>query len=182
MKTLKKLLICSALAMPAMLSTQAIAAQCDDFTNQEFRKLRSKESVNLCEFSGKPLLIVNTASNCGFTPQFEQLEALHKEYKDQGLVVVGFPSDSFNQEENEEKDTAEVCFINYGVTFNMMATSDVRGSDANPIFKHLAEETSSPSWNFNKYLVSKDRKTITKFGSRVSPNSDELKQAVEKAL
>jgi glutathione peroxidase len=181
MKRLKNIVLTSLLA-PSLFAFSVSAAECNDFTNQDVRKLRSKESINLCQFKDKPLLIVNTASNCGFTPQFEQLEALHKEYKEQGLVVLGFPSDSFFQEENDEKDTAEMCFINYGVTFNMMATSDVKGSDANPLFKHLADKTRSPSWNFNKYLVSKDRQTITHFGSRVKPQSDELKQAIEKAL
>ncbi len=181
MKLFKKLLLTS-VVVPSLMAFSAVASECNDFTNQELRKLRSKETINLCEFKDKPLLIVNTASNCGFTPQFEQLEALHKEYKDKGLVVLGFPSDSFFQEENDEKDTADMCFINYGVTFNMMATSDVKGSDANPIFKHLAEKTRSPSWNFNKYLVSKDRQTVTHFGSRVKPQSDELKAAIDKAL
>ncbi|WP_105173080.1 glutathione peroxidase [Pseudoalteromonas sp. T1lg24] len=181
MKRLKNIVLTSLLA-PSLFAFSVSATECNDFTNQDVRKLRSKESINLCQFKDKPLLIVNTASNCGFTPQFEQLEALHKEYKEQGLVVLGFPSDSFFQEENDEKDTAEMCFINYGVTFNMMATSDVKGSDANPIFKHLADKTRSPSWNFNKYLVSKDRQTITHFGSRVKPQSEELKQAIEKAL
>ena len=181
MKRLKNIVLTSLLA-PSLFAFSVSATECNDFTNQDVRKLRSKESINLCQFKDKPLLIVNTASNCGFTPQFEQLEALHKEYKEQGLVVLGFPSDSFFQEVNDEKDTAEMCFINYGVTFNMMATSDVKGSDANPIFKHLADKTRSPSWNFNKYLVSKDRQTITHFGSRVKPQSDELKQAIEKAL
>lgn len=164
------------------ISGVANASQCDDFTNVEVRKLRSDQSINLCEFKDKPLLIINTASNCGFTPQFEQLESVHQKYKDQGLVVLGFPSDSFWQEENDEKDTADICFINYGVTFNMFSTSDVKGSDANPIFKHLAAQTKKPSWNFNKYLVSKDRKTVTHFGSRVKPQSDELTKAIEAAL
>ena len=155
------------------------SSQCDDFTNVTMRKLRSKESINFCEFKNKPLLIVNTASNCGFTGQFEGLEALHKEYKDQGLVVLGFPSDDFFQEEDDEKDTAKVCFINYGVTFNMLATSAVRGSDANPIFKHLNEVTSSPNWNFYKYLVSADRKTVQRFNSKTKPQSQTLRDAVE---
>ncbi|KTG19268.1 glutathione peroxidase [Pseudoalteromonas sp. XI10] len=157
-------------------------SQCDDFTNVTMRKLRSKESINFCEFKDKPLLIVNTASNCGFTGQFEGLEAIHKEYKDQGLVVLGFPSDDFFQEEDDEKDTAKVCFINYGVTFNMLATSAVRGSDANPIFKHLNEATSSPNWNFYKYLVSADRKTVQRFNSKTKPQSQTLRDAIEAEL
>lgn len=158
------------------------SSQCDDFTNVTMRKLRSKESINFCEFKNKPLLIVNTASNCGFTGQFEGLEALHKEYKDQGLVVLGFPSDDFFQEEDDEKDTAKVCFINYGVTFNMLATSAVRGSDANPIFKHLNEVISSPNWNFYKYLVSADRKTVQRFNSKTKPQSQTLRDAIEAEL
>ena len=162
--------------------TAKASIQCDDFTNVTMRKLRSKESINFCEFKDKPLLIVNTASNCGFTGQFEGLEAIHKEYKDQGLVVLGFPSDDFFQEEDDEKDTAKVCFINYGVTFNMLATSAVRGSDANPIFKHLNEATSSPNWNFYKYLVSADRKTVQRFNSKTKPQSQTLRDAIEAEL
>lgn len=156
--------------------------QCEDFTNVEFRKLRSKESLNLCQFKNRPLLIVNTASNCGFTSQFEGLEKVHQQYKDKGLVVLGFPSDDFFQEENDEKDIAKVCFINYGVTFNMFAASEVRGSDANPLFKHLNAHTSSPNWNFYKYLVSADRKTIKRFNSKVTPTSKELIDAIENTL
>ena len=162
--------------------TAKASSQCDDFTNVTMRKLRSKESINFCEFKGKPLLIVNTASNCGFTGQFEGLETIHKEYKDQGLVVLGFPSDDFFQEEDDEKDTAKVCFINYGVTFNMLATSAVRGSDVNPIFKHLNEATSSPNWNFYKYLVSADRKTVQRFNSKTKPQSQTLRDAIEAEL
>ncbi|MBB1385624.1 glutathione peroxidase [Pseudoalteromonas sp. SG45-5] len=155
---------------------------CTDFTNVDIRKLRSEESINLCQFKNKPLLIVNTASNCGFTPQFKDLEALYQQYKEQGLVVLGFPSDDFFQEENDEKDTAKVCFINYGVTFPMFATSEVRGSNANPIFNHLNAQTSSPNWNFYKYLVSADRKKILRFNSKMLPNSEPMISAIETVL
>ncbi|WP_024599304.1 glutathione peroxidase [Pseudoalteromonas sp. TAE56] len=158
---------------------QTSTQDCQDFTNVDIRKLRSKESINLCQFKNKPLLIVNTASNCGFTPQFKGLEALYQQYKDQGLVVLGFPSDDFFQEEDNEKETAKVCFVNYGVTFPMFATSKVRGSEANPIFKYLNEQTSSPNWNFYKYLVSADRKTILRFNSKVAPNSEQMITAIE---
>ncbi|WP_273048763.1 glutathione peroxidase [Pseudoalteromonas sp.] len=155
---------------------------CTDFTNVDIRKLRSEESINLCQFKNKPLLIVNTASNCGFTPQFKDLETLYQQYKEQGLVVLGFPSDDFFQEENDEKDTAKVCFINYGVTFPMFATSEVRGSNANPIFNHLNAQTRSPNWNFYKYLVSADRKTILRFNSKMLPNSEQMISAIETVL
>ncbi|GAA66007.1 MULTISPECIES: glutathione peroxidase [Pseudoalteromonas] len=160
------------------ISTQ----DCQDFTNVDIRKLRSKESINLCQFKNKPLLIVNTASNCGFTYQFKGLEALYQQYKEQGLVVLGFPSDDFFQEEDNEKETAKVCFVNYGVTFPMFATSKVRGSEANPIFKYLNEQTSSPNWNFYKYLVSADRKTVLRFNSKVAPNSEQMITAIETAF
>jgi glutathione peroxidase len=166
----------------SLFSVEVQAETCDDFTNVSMRKLHSEESVNFCEFKDKPLLIVNTASNCGFTDQFKDLEALHKKYKDQGLVVIGFPSDDFFQEENDEADTAEVCFVNYGVTFTMLATTTVRGDDANPIFKHLNAQTSSPNWNFYKYLVSADRKTVQRFNSRTKPLSANLTQAIENSL
>ncbi|MBE0421578.1 glutathione peroxidase [Pseudoalteromonas nigrifaciens] len=183
------LLALMALLLPALAQAQSTAEQpikkqnnCQDFTNVTLRKLRSKEFVNLCQFENQPLLIVNTASNCGFTPQFAGLEAVYNKYKDQGLVVLGFPSDDFFQEENNEQDTAKVCFVNYGVTFTMFATSAVRGSDANPIFKHLNSQTSSPNWNFYKYLVSADRKTITRFNSKVAPESEKLTAAIEATL
>ncbi|MDN3381720.1 glutathione peroxidase [Pseudoalteromonas sp. APC 3358] len=160
------------------ISTQ----DCQDFTNVDIRKLRSKESINLCQFKNKPLLIVNTASNCGFTYQFKGLEALYQQYKEQGLVVLGFPSDDFFQEEDNETETAKVCFVNYGVTFPMFATSKVRGSEANPIFKYLNEQTSSPNWNFYKYLVSADRKTVLRFNSKVAPNSEQMITAIETAF
>lgn len=177
------LLVSSTLMAQTQPNNETVNPQaCDDFTNVDIRKLRSKESINLCDYKNKPLLIVNTASNCGFTPQFESLEKLHKTYKDEGLVVLGFPSDDFFQEEDNEKETAKVCFINYGVTFPMFATSEVRGSDANPIFKHLNEQTSSPNWNFYKYLVSADRKTILRFNSKVKPDSEKMIKAVENSL
>ena len=177
------LLVSSTLMAQTQPNNEAVNPQaCDDFTNVDIRKLRSKESINLCDYKNKPLLIVNTASNCGFTPQFESLEKLHKTYKDEGLVILGFPSDDFFQEEDNEKETAKVCFINYGVTFPMFATSEVRGSNANPIFKHLNQQTSSPNWNFYKYLVSADRKTILRFNSKVKPDSEKMIKAVENSL
>ncbi|MDN3379707.1 MULTISPECIES: glutathione peroxidase [unclassified Pseudoalteromonas] len=187
---LKKLILCGAFFSSSLLAhadqikeTNIASEQsCDDFTNVTIRKLRSKESINLCQFKGRPLLIVNTASNCGFTSQFKGLEALYQKYQEQGLVILGFPSDDFFQEEDDEKETAKVCYINYGVTFPMFATSEVRGSDANPIFKYLNEQTSSPNWNFYKYVVSADRSTVQRFNSKTKPNSEKLTKAIEQAI
>jgi glutathione peroxidase len=152
-------------------SANASAASCPDYLNVEARKLHSDDNVNLCELTqGKTVLIVNTASNCGFTSQFEGLEALHKQYKDKGLVVIGFPSDDFFQEEKDEAKTADV------------STSPVRGNDANSVFQHLNEKSTAPKWNFYKYLVSGDGETVTEFSSRVKPDSEELKKAIDKQL
>jgi glutathione peroxidase len=165
------------------LLTAAATAGCPEFLNHDFTKLRSHDTVNLCRLSeGKPLLIVNTASHCGYTPQFKGLEALHRAYSPKGLVVVGFPSDDFHQEAKDADETAEVCFVNYGVTFTMLAASPVRGAAANAVFKELNRRTVEPSWNFNKYLVSADGKSIQHFDSTVTPESDALKKAIESAL
>ena len=136
----------------------------------------------LKDFAGKVLLIVNTASKGGLTPQFEGLEALHQKYRARGLVVVGFPSDDFHQEANDEAETAEVCFVNYGVKFPILAPTPVRGRDANPVFRELARQTREPSWNFNKYLVAADGRVVAQFGSTTGPDSQALANAIEKLL
>lgn len=181
---MKKLLLTSSLLAltSSFLAPSVFANSCPDYLNVEARKLHSDEVVDLCEVTnGKPVLIVNTASNCGFTPQFEALEALHKEYEDD-LVVIGFPSDDFFQEEDDEAKTADVCFVNYGVTFTMVSTSAVRGSDVNSVFAYLGDKTAAPKWNFYKYLVSADGESVQQFNSRVKPDSEELKKAIESVL
>jgi len=159
------------------------SSQCLVFMQHSEKKLHAKELLDLCQLTaGKAMLIVNTASHCGFTPQFTALEALHKEYKEQGLVVIGFPSDDFFQEEDDEKDTADICFVNYGVTFTMLSPVHVYGSEAHPIFKALAEKTTAPKWNFYKYLVSADGKTVKHFNSRVKPDSDIFVNVINEIL
>ena len=168
---MKKSLVVGLIGFAASAAAQA----CPDYLNTEMRKLSSKETINFCDsYSGKPMLIVNTASNCGYTPQFTGLEQLHQNYKDQGLVVVGFSSDDFFQEENDEADAATVCFEKYDVSFPVMATSSVRGRNANPVFKGLGEAQGYPKWNFNKYVVSAEGEVVAHFGSRAGPSSPEL--------
>jgi glutathione peroxidase len=163
--------------------TPAESGDCPAFLNHEFQRLHSSERVNLCSaYGGKPMLIVNTASHCGFTPQFKGLEALHREFGERGLVVLGFPSNDFDQEAASQAETAEVCYRNFGVTFTMVAPSPVKGPDANPVFKELARQSREPGWNFNKYLVRPDGTVAGAFGSRVDPDSPELRTAIEQLL
>jgi glutathione peroxidase len=172
-----------ALAGMLMAAPSTLAADCPAFLDHDFKKLHSSQNINVCkEFAGRPLLIVNTASHCGYTPQFKGLEALHRKYQSRGLVVIGFPSDDFNQEAKSEAKTADVCYVNYGVTFTMLAPSSVTGAKGNPVFLELNRRAGEPSWNFNKYLVSADGKAVRRFDSDVTPDSPELTRAVEKLL
>jgi len=151
--------------------------------DSEMKKLHSSKDIPLCDLTtGKPLLVVNTASHCGFTPQFKQLEAIHQEYKDKGLVVIGFASNSFKQEAKSEEAAADICYVNYGVTFTMVAPSPVRGEEANAVFKWLAEQSKAPRWNFNKYLVSADRSTVKHFGSMTKPSGKKFRAAIDDLL
>lgn len=178
---LSRTMLAAALALGAAHASGE-PAKCPDYLNTELRRLHSQESANLCEFyqAGKPMVIVNTASHCGFTKQFGGLEKLHQKYQDQGLVVLGFPSNSFNQEEKTEEGTARVCYKNYGVTFPMFEHVDVTGENAHPLFAYLAQKTEAPSWNFNKYLIDGDK--VQHYGSRVAPQDSPLEQAVQQAL
>jgi glutathione peroxidase len=161
----------------------ARAAECPAYLNHDFQKLHSSEHVNLCHaFAGKPLLIVNTASHCGYTPQFRGLEELNRKYAPRGLVLVGFPSDDFRQEARDEAETAQVCYKDFGVTFTMLSPLKVLGPSANPVFRELARQTREPGWNFNKYLVRPDGKVLAHFDSDVTPDSEELEAAIGQLL
>ncbi len=176
-----KKLICIATLLAA---SSAANASCPDLLKHMKRKLNSQETVNMCEaYSGKAVLFVNTASKCGFTPQFEGLEALYDNFKDEGLVVVGFPSNDFAQEYSDESKTAEVCELTYGVNFPMFEPISVRGDEADPLYAQLARKTGkSPKWNFNKYLMSKDGTSVTHYGSRVRPQDEDFINDVKQAL
>ncbi|HEY6527922.1 MAG TPA: glutathione peroxidase [Cellvibrionaceae bacterium] len=172
------------LAVAAAGGVRAVEPQCPDFLNQNLRKLHSKEVINLCSYyrSGAPLLVVNTASHCGYTKQFKGLEALYQAYKDQGLVILGFPSNTFKQEEDNEMGTATVCYENYGVTFPMFEKVNVRGSEAHPLFTYLTSKTTAPTWNFNKYLLLNSKSQIAHFGSNEEPLGGDLEAAIKKSL
>ncbi|VUD66574.1 Glutathione peroxidase BsaA [Thalassocella blandensis] len=163
------------------ITTSKTSAACPDYLNVEFRKLHSEDSVNLCSLSkGKPIVIVNTASHCGFTPQFKELEALYQRYKANGLQVVGFASNDFNQEDASEKKAAGICYKNYGVTFTMLAPTNVKGKGANLTFRYLSSKTEAPGWNFNKYLIAPDNVTVKHYGSKITPLNSELETDVKK--
>ena len=181
MKTLTTvftLVIAFVLAPSAQANTD-----CHELLNFSATKLRSSEKINFCErFAGKALLVVNTASQCGFTPQFKGLEKLNKAYGDK-LAIVGFPSNDFRQEHTDTKKVADVCYLNYGVTFTMLEPSSVKGESANKVFKSLGERTGKqPDWNFNKYLISADGKTTKHFSSGVKPMGDELRGEIDAVL
>lgn len=139
--------------------------------------------IQLADYQGKVLLLVNTASECGFTPQYKTLQKLWQDYRAKGLVVVGFPSDDFNQELDKDADVASFCQSNYGVSFPMSSRVKVRGSDAHPFYQALAEASgTTPKWNFYKYVISADGKTVTAFSSLTRPDSAEFLKAVGAAL
>ncbi|MBV6289389.1 glutathione peroxidase [Pseudomonas aegrilactucae] len=160
-----------------------LAAECPALLQGELPKLRAKEQVNLCEqFAGKPLVVINTASYCGFAPQFEGLESTYKAYHAQGLQMLGVPSNDFKQEDADSEKTAKVCYANYGVTFTMTEPQKVRGDDATPLFRELARQSNAPKWNFYKYVVDRQGKVVASFSSLTKPDDPEFKAAIEKAI
>ncbi|MBQ9638656.1 MAG: glutathione peroxidase [Bacteroidales bacterium] len=153
----------------------------------QFKALASNgKEVDFAQFEGKVLLIVNTASKCGFTPQFEGLEKLHEKYGERGLVVIGFPCNQFaHQDPGTDGEIESFCKVNYGVTFQIMKKTDVNGDNANPIFKYLKGRTgglfgSKIKWNFTKFLISRDGKTIKRYSPTTTP--EKLESAIEAML
>ena len=147
------------------------------------------KTIPLEQYRGKTLLIVNTASRCGFTGQYDGLQNLYDSYGDQGLVVLGFPSNDFmKQEPGNNDEIAAFCKLNYGVTFPMFAKVSVKGDEQHPLYGFLTSKETNPefggkiSWNFNKFLISKDGQIINRFGSRTKPNDKKLVAAIEGAL
>ncbi len=167
---------------PSTALTQSTPA-CPALLQQSFLRLQDEKPQALCQYSGKVVLVVNTASFCGFTHQYEGLEALHAKYKDRGLVVLGFPSNDFSQETGSNKEIAAFCENTFNVKFPMFAKSSVRGQTANPLFKQLASSTgTTPRWNFYKYLISRDGLKISAFNSTVDPQDPRFVKALETLL
>jgi glutathione peroxidase len=176
--------IAGLLGLLALMPTQAAAAEnCPALLNFKFNRLQDDAPQNLCQYAGKVTLIVNTASYCGFTEQYDGLEKLYAKYKDKGLVVLGFPSNDFSQEPGANKEIADFCTNTYGVKFPMFAKSAVRGKDVNPLFAALIKTSGkAPGWNFSKYLIDREGKLVSNFGSTTRPNDKNLVSAIEKAL
>lgn len=181
---MKTKLLALSLVIGSLTATSTMANECPDLLKFVKRKLNSQETVNLCEeYKGKTLLIVNTASYCGFTPQFEGLETLYNDYKDQDFAVLGFPSHDFNQEDEDESKTAELCELTYGVKFPMFEAVSVRGDDADPLYRRLTEMSgTAPKWNFYKYLVNRQGEVVDSYSSFTKPEDEDFRADIEKAL
>ena len=168
----------------AVTGAPSAAASCPALLQHTFNRLQTGEPQSLCQFQGKVLVIVNTASYCGNTPQYEGLEAMYRKYKDKGLVVVGFPSNDFGaQEPGTNKEIAEFCRTTYGVQFPMFEKSTVSKGNANPLFIDLIAKTgSAPRWNFHKYVVDRTGTRVVSFGDTVKPDARNLVDLVERLL
>lgn len=167
----------------AMAATMANSVY--DFTLKDI----DGKPASLAQYRGKVLLLVNVASRCGLTPQYEGLEKLYLKYKDRGLVILGFPANNFGAQEpgtNEEIKT--FCSLKYNVTFPMFSKISVKGDDIHPLYKYLTDKETDPEfageikWNFNKFLVGRDGKIVARFEPKVTPDSPEVSQGIEKAL
>jgi glutathione peroxidase len=170
------------MALAAALGAGTITAQaaaCNGVLAHEVRNILG-EREDLCQYAGKVVLVVNTASQCGYTPQYQGLQALHEKYRSKGLVILGFPSNDFGkQEPGSEKEIAEFCDRTYAIRFPMFGKTSV-APGASPFFDGLARATSErPRWNFHKYLIARDGRQVASFGSKVEPESRELVARIE---
>ena len=173
-----------AITLLSITSVSANTTECPDLLKFVKRKLNSQDTVNMCKaYQDKTILFVNTASYCGFTPQFEGLEALYSKYNDKGFVVLGFPSHDFNQEDKSEVKTGQICRLTYGVKFPMFEAMSVKGEDADPLYRMLANKSGqAPKWNFFKYLMDKNGNIVNAYDSAVKPTDKALVDDIEMAL
>ena len=172
--------------LPAMAGAQSVPSQaqaCPAILQHSFPRLQDEKPQDLCQYTGKVLLVVNTASFCAFTPQYKGLEALDSKYRSRGLVVLGFPSNDFAQESGSNKEIADFCENTFGVKFPMFSKSSVRGPQANALFKELAKASgTTPKWNFYKYLIARDGTVVESYSSLTSPGDRSFIRDVEKQL
>lgn len=172
-----------ATAARAAESSAAPAAACPALLQHTFNRLQTGQPQTLCQFQGKVLLVVNTASYCGYTHQYEGLEAMYRKYKDRGLVVVGFPSNDFSQEPGSNRQVAEFCRTTYGVDFPQFEKSSVAHLSANPLYSDLAKLTGrKPQWNFHKFVVDRSGKPVASFPSATAPDNPDLTALIERLL
>jgi glutathione peroxidase len=186
-RNINKHLLALLLLVPALQSAEAApkaSPSCSPLLSQTFPRLQDEAPQNLCQYQGKVILVVNTASFCGFTSQYEGLEKLHAKYKDRGLVVLGFPSNDFGQQEpGSNKEIADFCKNTYDVKFPMFAKTSVSGSNPNPLFKMLIAKTgTTPKWNFYKYLIDRNGNVIDAYGSMTKPTNASITGEIEKLL
>ncbi|WP_254598766.1 glutathione peroxidase [Polynucleobacter tropicus] len=168
----------------SIFNTAKAAPSCSPLLSHTFPRLQDEAPQNLCQYQGKVILVVNTASFCGFTSQYEGLEKIYAKYKDKGFVVLGFPSNDFGQQEpGSNKEIADFCKNTYDVKFPMFAKSSVSGSNPNSFFKMLIAKTgTTPKWNFYKYLIDRKGNVIDSFGSVTKPTSNSITEQIEKLL
>ena len=162
----------------------AVAGQCPPLLDHNFASLQDGKPMPLCQYAGKVILVVNTASYCGFTSQYDGLEKLYARLKDKGLVVLGFPSNDFGEQEpGSEKEIAEFCRLTYGVEFPMVSKTVVKGKGAHPFYLKLAEITGSkPKWNFHKYLINRDATQVIAYTSFTKPDDKDLLKKIDEFL
>jgi glutathione peroxidase len=168
----------------SLFSNAHAASSCSPLLSHTFPRLQDEVPQNLCQYQGKVILVVNTASFCGFTSQYEGLEKIYAKYKDKGFVVLGFPSNDFGQQEpGSNKEIADFCKNTYDVKFPMFAKSSVSGNNPNPLFKMLIAKTgTTPKWNFYKYLIDRNGNVVDSFGSITKPTSNSITDQIEKLL
>jgi glutathione peroxidase len=177
------LIVAAHAALIPLAPSSAAESSCPSFLDHKFGNLMD-EPVSLCQFRGKVLLIVNTASECGYTPQYDGLEKLYRRYRDKGFAVLGFPANDFGgQEPGSNKEIANFCQMNYGITFPVFAKTSVVGANANPLFHELAARTGKPPrWNFHKYLLDRAGQPVAVFESAVEPEDPRITAQIEKLL
>jgi glutathione peroxidase len=171
--------------MLACLTTAAAstAAACSALLNHTALRLQDEKPQNLCQYAGKVVLVVNTASQCGFTGQYIGLEALQQRLQGQGFTVLGFPSNDFRQEAGDNREIAQFCENQFGVRFPMFAKTRVTGQQASPFYKALTQQAGqAPTWNFHKYLIGRDGRVVAAFAAALEPESFEVQRAIEKQL